>query len=220
MRKLGVLGIALVGVLLLISSVGLFWFPISLFFADIGGYPKVLAVFLATLPFLLSLAGGLFLLNRRDSLAERWFPESESPFVLAADDLLRIGLVLIGVYLFAQAIPSLISQVTGPIVRIIQVNAQIDADLGASDAWSQLFSSAPNILATIVRLVIAWFLVVRSAGIAVRLIGHSSPVQGAQNVALLACPSCGAPFDPSEYEGGVAVPRCTACKQPLDIPHA
>ncbi len=220
MRKLGVLGIALVGVLLLITSVGFYWLPISVIFADMGSYPKLLAVFLAALPFLVCVAGGLFLLNRRDSLAERWFPVSESPFVLASDDLLRVGLVLIGAYLFAEAIPSLVSQLTSPIVQIVQINAQVDAGLGAPDVWSQLLTATPSILATVARLGIGWFLVARSGRIAARLIGDSSPVQGSPNSAVLACPTCGAPYDLSEYEGGLVEPRCATCKQPLDVPHA
>ena len=221
MRKLGVLGIALVGVLLLVSSVGFIWLPISVVFADIGGYPKALAVFLATMPFLLSLGGGIFLLDRRDPLSELWFSDSESPLAVAPDDMLRMGLVLIGAYLFVEAIPALVSQLTVPFVQIIQINAQIDAGLGASDVWSDLVRAAPNILATIVRLGIGWLLIARSAGIAERLIGVSSRVKEAQvPQSLLACPSCGAPFDPSEYAGGLLEPRCATCNQPLDIPHA
>jgi len=221
MRKLGLLGIALVGVLLFVSALGFFWLPLSVAFSDVGNVSKVFLLLLASLPFFAALGGGYFLLTRRESLATRLFPESDSPIAAAPEDLLRVGLVLIGVYLFAEAIPSFVGQILMPVIQIFEINAGLgDGIMTTSDVVGQLTASLPNVLSALARFGVGWFLLARSAQLTQRLFAsagdHDEPEQGL----LPECPSCGEPYDPSDYIGGSTEAQCASCKQPLPVAHA
>jgi len=176
MRRLAVLGIALVGLTFLLTAVGQVLAPLSLLSANFGsGLPKWAAAVLLMLPSLISAAGGLFLLLRRESLAERWFPEPESQLTIAGDGLARVGVVLIGLSLVVHAIPTLISQLTAPVVTIVMIKAQVNIGMGMSDVLSELSNSIPAYLGTIASFVVGWLMIARSQPLAAWLVRTRQP---------------------------------------------
>jgi hypothetical protein len=218
-RKLAVLGIAIVGLVALLSSLSYVASPAQLFvLGALGSTPGVIALAITITPVLVSIAGGLYLLLRRETIADAWFREADESAVVAAEDMVRAGMILIGVYLLVQAVPTLINGVGRAVFSVTQAGqelAQGAMTLGSSDVRVILLESAPGILASLASLGLGWLLVARSRQLTRRLIG-SDPVQRS----LAACPSCGTLYDPSEYEGGLSAARCPTCKQELALPRA
>jgi hypothetical protein len=217
-RKLGVLGIGLVGLAFLLNSIGAIWLPFTVFTSDLGRFPKSLAAVLFTLPFLTTVAAGLFLLLRRERLATRWFPQSESPLTLAAEDLARVGIVLIGLYVLVNAIPTLISLVVAPIVWTSSAAGQADAEFGGPTVLAQVVGSIPRYLGTSASFVVGWAMIAQSERLTARLMRIRRPTAEREQASFESCSSCGAPYDPADYVGGIAEPRCSQCKEPLGIP--
>lgn len=214
MRKLGVLGITLIGLTALVTAVNYLFFPLSALVLDSGSLPRALAFLLAALPVLAIGAMGLVMVLRRERLAEALLPDSDDILGLSPAPLLRVGILLMGLYFIIQAVPSLISTVVGPIVQTAQQNAQFGGGSGLNAA-SDMISSIPRALAELLSIAIGWFLIARSQLIADRLMGVETPADVPDKAPLLECPSCGAPYDPADYVGGLSEPRCTECKQPL-----
>jgi hypothetical protein len=218
MRKLGVLGVALVGLAFLGSAVNQVLLPFNVFLYDfrVGGLPAWASFLVLLVPFLASAAAGLFLVTRRDWVAARLFPEPESssPLTIDAEDLVRVGLVLVGVFLFAHAVPTLITQMTAPLVTLGMARA-LGEGLGASDIGRELVNSIPAYLGTIASFVVGWVLIARSRQLTARLLRLPAAVLDPEPRALASCPSCGARYDPANYLGGLSQARCAECKAPL-----
>ena len=219
MRKLGTVGIALLGLVFLLNAITYLFGLFSVFTNDFGVSRLLVGVLYAT-PVLLSAAAGATLLLRRERLAGRWFPDDDSPLTIAAEDLARIGIVLVGVYMFTQAFPTLVSQIANPLVGIAMANAQVDAGLGAADVAQQMLRSVPNYLATVASFIVGWMMVANSERLAKRLVGMPPATVEARAHAASQCPSCGARFDPSDYEGGLTLPRCPECQEVLPTSRA
>jgi uncharacterized paraquat-inducible protein A len=158
----------------------------------------------------------------RDRLAAWYVPESDEAPTVAACSLLRAGLVLVGVYLVVQALPSLVSLATTPIVNFVQVRASLlVGDVGFADVSPRefLIQNIPAALSTLTSLGLGLFLLAKREFVVGRFFPVGSERQDAagQAAATAHCPSCGAAYDPREYDGKFGEPRCDVCKQPLDV---
>jgi hypothetical protein len=136
---------------------------------------------------------------------------------------LRVGLVLVGVFLVAQAIPALVSYVSRPIANWLQMRYEAGtADMGVelSDAglWLSLIQNIPAALAALTSLTIGSVLLARRETLISRVLGTVSVAAVEQDTFAAHCPACGTGYDPSDYDGQFGEPRCQVCKEPLDIP--
>jgi hypothetical protein len=211
MRKLGMLGIALIGLMALVNSSAYIFFPLSSVFTDSGPLPRAAAILLSLIPLIVLLAVGLFLVLRRERLAASLFPDSEVALGVPTEDLLRVGIVLIGLYFFVSAIPMLISVVVAPVVQF----AQMRAEFGSEGPSYGLIDELPRIVSYLAELGLGWFLIVRSRRLTLRLLHLQAPDDVAETEPLAHCPSCGAPYAPADYAGGLVEPKCPECKGPL-----
>jgi len=224
MRKVGVLAIVLVGFVFVLDAVGRLTFPVQILATrGLSTGTWVSALLWALVPVLVSGAIGVYLLMARERLAGMLFGETEVSPAVAAADLIRAGFLLAGVYLMVQSAPSLIGEAGALAVQISEAGQLAGPDsivvLSSGDLRVLVLRALPGILATLASFGLGWFLAVRSRQLTNRATG-AAPTRAADPVSLRACMSCGAVYDPSDYEGGLCEPKCATCKQPLDIQHA
>jgi hypothetical protein len=223
MRKVGVLAIVLVGFVFVLDAVGRLTFPVQVLATrGLSTGTWVPALLWALVPVLASGAIGAYLLVSRERLAGMLFGEIEVSPAVAAADLVRAGFLLTGVYLMVQSAPSLISEAGALAVQISETGQYPGAGivvLSSGDLRVLVFRALPGILATLASFGLGWFLAARSRQLATRVTGAVS-TSATDPVSLRACLSCGAVYDPSDYEGGLCEPKCATCKQPLDVQHA
>lgn len=213
MRKLAMLGMVLIGIMFLMNGVVYIAYPFSAFSNGFKtGWP---ALVVAALPALAYLVGGAFLITRRAWLAGRFFPDEDAPLAALPVDLVRTGLVLVGAFMMASAVPSLFNLVASGVMQVTVFNS--GQALTTADAWQEVWGTVPGVLATLVSFAVGWFLVARSRSLTDRLLREPKPPAPAPVVSGPACPSCGAPYDPADYRGGLVTPRCPACGSPLDV---
>jgi hypothetical protein len=217
MRKLARLGIALMGVWSLVGAISALWYPLTVATLNTGELPKPLAVVMAVLPALATAAVGVFLVFGAAWIADRLVPDVDVSLGVAPDALLRVGLILAGLLLVADGAPTFIRYLVTPVVDIAIAAAQAGGNASDLGLTSQLWRSVPYALAALVSVGIGWFLVARSAQLTRRLLGPAPASAEDLSRSLSTCPSCGAEYDPADYVGGLAEPRCSVCSQPL--PH-
>ncbi len=220
MRKLGAAGIALVGLWSLTYVPSLLAYPIS--FASFGtaDLPPglvVTAMTLSIVPALGTLALGLFLIIKREQLAERWFPDETLDVRLDGLVLLRVGMILIGVGLVIEAFISILRAPAGALGDALQI-MMTGGDWYLWESPSLAYSLS-DLALTLVQLALGCVLVVRAQPIAARLwLGKAAPEPPAAPPSPYSCPTCGAPYDPNDYVGGDAEARCTECGATLELP--
>lgn len=216
MRKLGVLAIVFVGLLFLMNALGYTAFPIQLLLYEMGTRQKVWSELAALVPVIGSATIGVYMIRSRESFADHLFGEDEHAPTVGVEDLVRSGLLLGGLYLMVQAVPTLVSQVGVAFVNMIQFTAISAGDsfVSGTDMRTMLFRSVPGILATLMSFGIGWFLVARSRYVTGRLVSGPPP-DAIVAPRLEHCPNCGAPYDPLDYAGGLSEARCEECKQPI-----
>jgi len=223
MRKVGVLAIVLVGFVFVLNAVDRLWAPIQILMTpDLSMGMWVPALLWTLVPVLVSGAIGMYLLVSRERLAGMLFGETDVPPTVAAADLVRAGFLLTGVYLMVQSVPALISEAGALAVQISETGQYPGAGivvLSSGDLRVLVFRALPGILATLASFGLGWFLVARSRQLTDRVTA-AAPATVADLAPLPECPSCGAVYDPSDYEGGLCEPKCAVCKQPLDVQHA
>lgn len=214
MRRLGVVGIVMVG-LLAISQTLLFALSIvgmsgaQLQGASLGKI--VLGVGLSGTILVVSLLFGAGLIVWRQRLATRWFGEDDISVGIDAHMLLRVGLVLIGA---TAAVESLQWMVFSAFELMLTAGG---AHGGTGEGWLGVWYSG---LGTVVnqglRLAIAAWFIWWSAPLASLLLRPSAPRLRGQAAGRATCPSCGAAYDPSEYRDNVDA-LCVACHAPLPV---
>jgi uncharacterized membrane protein HdeD (DUF308 family) len=207
MRKFGMLGIVLIGLTFVMNGVAYVALPFSAW-AN-GATSHWPAMLVELLPALAYLAGGIFLIVRRESLARRLFPDEDAPLSVTSNALVRTGLVLVGAFMMAGAIPGLFTQVATAAV----VLSESGQGLGPVDVWQEV----PGVAQVLVAFLVGWFLVARSRSLTDRLLREPKPPAPAPVASGPVCPSCGTPFDPADYQGGLVAARCCACGSPLDV---
>jgi hypothetical protein len=223
LKKLGVVAIVVVGLSALVQAFSLTQLPLSAMYGLGQSGPGTLVIFIySLLPVLATLGLGGFLIARRERLAERWFDGTSLEIAVDAVSLLRIGIVLSGIGMIVSTIPQLLLTAVNPLLITLQQRADFgDSGLVTYSFW---FNDLPRIVVLLLEIGGGVALVAASRSISVWLWHGKGESAGADGLApgdapenLSACPSCGAPFDPSDYAGGLATARCSECKEPLGL---
>ena len=213
MRKLGSLGFVLLGIAFFLTAVNYLNLPFLIYGGGQFGFgrlPTWLGVLLSFVPFVVAAGIGLLLIVNRDRAAQAVIPDQEVPSVsLSSDQLARLAMIILGVYLVLSAVPALFAVLVNGVVA--------DAE-GASDPVGFLLLRN---LQPLLSFVLGSVLVLRSEAVA-RWLGRSRAklADDTPPAPVATCPSCGASYDPADYEGGLSQPLCPECKQPLDLPGA
>jgi len=213
MRKLGVVGITLLGLWTVVGAVNSLFASLA-FSSSMGdGEGITYAAGLYIAPALVLLALGCALIALRKRLAARWFEDDSAVAGPDAVSLLRLGIIIVGVVFAVIAFEMALSSVLRPII----VAANDRAIFGLGDTGSQpLWTVLPEIIARVVQFIIAILLVWFSLPLAGWLWSHKGVATPQSRPELAVCPECGAQYDPADYrEGGT--PRCVKCGQPLDL---
>ena len=216
MRKLGTVGIALVGLMAVVQAVGLLMFPLAALVPLPSDRLAALAFFVSLVPPVIAAALGTLLIVWRNPLAARWFDESESELAVDPVKLMHIGLILIGITLLAESVPSFFVTLAG----WLSVGTRTRLDLGGSSVADYGFTTAaPALARSAAQALIGAWLAFGSTRLATRLVGGPLPpaLEPAQPEPEHRCAGCGTPYDPDDYRGGIAEPKCDHCGQPLDV---
>lgn len=204
MRKLGIVAIVLIGL----------W-TIVLAFAQAINKAWTAPEALGSLIFSAGLlAFGILLIFGRNWLADRWFQDSSLGASIDAISILRVGFVLIGVYLIASAIPVLSGVVLAGFYVAIAQDSQPMNYFGYDPfIWEGIVRGSSS---GIVSLGFGLLLIKRSAPLADRLWSGRKVKERTASISP-ACPSCGTPYDPADYSPDAAEPWCFTCHKPLDL---
>lgn len=222
MRKLTALVVAITGLLFLIQALNLTITPISLALAGLPGTQQALSVLVGSIPGVACLALAIYLIMARDRIANWYLTGSDDALHVSAESLLRAGLVLVGVFLVAQAIPALVSFLSRPLASWLQMRyeagtAGMEVELLEAGLWITVIQNIPAVLAALSSLTIGGVLLAKRETLISRALGTAPVAALEQDTFTAHCPSCGTGYDPSDYDGQFGEPRCEVCKQPLDI---
>lgn len=221
MRKLVAAVLAVAGLAILASSLSLLLVPISVLYMGLPFWQSVMAFALSLVPGIASVALGAYLVRDRERIATWYVPEDDAAPVVSTESLLRVGLVLLGVYLVVQAIPALLGLLTSPLVNWLQVRIDtIYGNPGFADqvTWGWVTQNIPRAVSNLVSLTFGYLLLAKREQAVARILGGDPVIAGEAEATLAQCQSCGASYDPADYDGGVMEARCMNCKEPLDLP--
>ncbi|HTY25717.1 MAG TPA: hypothetical protein VMC85_21485 [Desulfomonilaceae bacterium] len=208
MRKLGVIAIVVIGLLALLQ--GWTWISYSITAIRADGTPQ--AFVLSLLPLIGCLVLGAFLISNRELLADRWFQDADIGISLDAVSLLRLGLIIIGVNLIVDAVPSVLKSVSDLIIQGAQGKFNAETLAWPNVGWGFL----QGLVLQLIQLGIGLLLISHSQSLAAYLwLGRT--VVEPEAPTLPQCPACGTPFDPNDYQEGTSIARCSACQAPLDL---
>lgn len=218
MRKFVALVVSLVGVLVFVQALSYSILPLNVAVSAVPMGQKVPMLLLALIPPLLALAIGLGLFFNRKRIAERYTTDGTEALWPSSPDVLRVAIVVLGLGLISNGLPSLARYIVGPFTSWWLSSSVGDGVFMASAISPQqyLIENAPESVAALVSTGLGIWLIWTRGSLVTRFMGDSSTASAAQPV-LSECPSCGAAYDPADYEGGVAQPRCGSCKEPLDL---
>ena len=210
--------VSLVGVPIFVQTLSYAILPLNVAVSAMPMKQKVPMLLLALIPPLLALAIGLGLFLNRRRIAERYTPEGTEALWPSSPALMRVAVVILGLGLFANGLPSLARYTVGPFTSWWLASSLTDGAWMASAISPQqyLIENAPDAVAALVSLGLGVWLIWARDSLVARFTGDRLTTT-AERPASGSCPSCGAEYDPADYEGGVAQPRCMNCKGPLDI---
>ena len=217
MRKLVASIVSLVGLLSLFASLNYMSLPLNIAGAAMPSAQKLPMLGLALLPLLLALAVAVYLMTARNTIAAWFVPDADATLAPDAHDLLRAGLVILGVYLVVHGLPTLVNVASGPVASYLLLRFQLSGNLiPPSSMLETLMGSIPTALAALTSLGLGIYLLAKRESLTDRLAGRiaASKVAEARG-SLLACPSCGAEYDPADNNSAFARPLCSVCKEPL-----
>ena len=219
MKRLGVMGIAITGVVALVQGLALLTYPISAL--NIGGdlmwsWGVVLVSVISLVPSALCFALGAFLIRRRERLAERWFADAEIPGLPAVGRLVRAALVIMGVWLLATSIPVAFTYLMNPITLLVPSYSGFENGPVAY----VILRNVPGLIGRLIEIGIGAVLIARSTQLTGWLLRPRPLAAAAELSAIAACPTCGTPYDPADYRGGIALAKCEECGETLDVPVA
>ena len=210
MRKVGVIALVLAGIWVLTQALNFLGGLLTFLLADTpgNGAPRAVAILVSLLPALSALALGVVLIARREALAERWFQDGEPELRLTGASLLRAGLLIIGVGMVAQAVPTLFEALTWPFV--------FAGENPSGSIRAYLLEVLPQVFVAVAGVVVGLVLIAASRSLSRRLWFGRTAAE-AEATAPARCPSCGAAFDPVGYEVDLFTPTCDACGKQLDV---
>ena len=224
MRKLGVVAFVALGVFSLVHSIGYVSAPISLYAMGSDDARVFLTAVFTLFPFVGYVGLGLFLIVRRKWLANRLIEDTPLDLPLDATSLMRLAVLFMGVGLMVEAVPSMIDVVVQPMI----LAASDQSILGQVAApRTEPLSTLAGLIGPVLRFALGAVLVTRSKPLSSWLwLGHRDesdaepePIPSSDQ-SVSRCAVCGTPYDPADYEGGLAAPLCVECKAPLELHHA
>ena len=217
MRKIGVVALVVTGLIVITDAISLI--------ATLGwtlpqlGDPTQRSVAIASILTVIVVIGfyigfGSYLIRGRDRLASKWFGDEPAPEV-DASALLRVGFLLMGVWLIATALPQIINGIGTFATRVIMQRLY---DLDVAGSIEQRLQDGLNVVAYTVVLVGAVILIAKSKWFADRL--WAAPVPAVEPPECTAsCSVCGQPYDPKEYVD-MTIARCIKCGSLLNASDA
>lgn len=210
MRKVGVIALVLAGIWVLTQALNFLGGLLTFLLADTpgNGAPRAVVILVSLLPAVSALALGVVLIARREALAERWFEDGGPELRLTGASLLRAGLLIIGVGMVAQAVPTLFEALTWPFVYAGQDPS--------GNIRAYVLEVLPQVAVAVAGVVVGLVLIAASRSLSRRLWFGRTAAEAEAPVPAR-CPSCGAAFDPADYAGGLVPPTCEACGESLDV---
>jgi membrane protein YqaA with SNARE-associated domain len=203
-KRLGVVAIVFAGLLVIGQSISLLSTAMR---GSAGSGLRGGALLLATSG---SIAGvgvgvvfGVLLIAFRRQLADRWFDDDETGWSIDGVTLLRVGLVLLGTIMVAEAIPTLFISMGSAMIQAFTFSKEMGSD--QSQIWSGLLlSGGLSAVFGLVRALIGVLLVVYAGRLSGRLMRQPrvATPRRSEPVQMLACASCGATYDPADYREG------------------
>jgi hypothetical protein len=181
-------------------------YPLSTLSLSGGDVSRYVVALTLLIPVTL-IAFGLLLVAGRRTLAERWFDDDEAALPPSGVPLLRLLLLAMGVWLFATAIPSVLSL---PAQWLAE--STLSGEYGGPPFRELLLGILPRFIVVFVQLTLASVLLWRSHQLANRLWSGTSVAPAVRSDT---CPSCGASYDVADYAGGLGTPLCASCGSPL-----
>ncbi len=214
MRKFASVAVLFAGLMALVIAPSLLaYVTFGLQGGEVSGPGGALLAILSLAPAAITLLIGLYLMWRRHELAAGWFDDEPVDLMVDALPLLRIGLIIAGVWLVTESAGSFV----GVLVNAAQeaMRARLLSPDELSIGFDNPAISLTSLLIPLAKLGIGFLLVSCSGQIASRL--WRDPKTRAVEAAVepARCPSCGAPYDPHDYEQG-ATARCAECGEVLD----
>lgn len=200
MKKLGTVGLVLMGFYFL--SQGIQNLTALSYFAWPDESMTPLQYLLASLPAIVAVTVGVFLIAKRSVLADYLFDDTAPEIAVDATDVLRIGFTLLGAWFALVAMPQLIQTFTD--TSLWSSLAGPDG-MALSSVWSMIFGSLTYLVMGVLLVIYAGPLARRLAHVRI----EDSPVPS-----LPACPNCGTAYEPQDYDDS-AVALCARCHQPL-----
>jgi hypothetical protein len=155
----------------------------------------------------LLIAFGWWLIAKRDWLSARLFDDTDTPIAVDGPDLLRVGVIILGLGLLIVSIPRLLGTV-GTLGTYATQRPAADQMTVVEGPWPTLVATAAIGL---VQLVAGVLFLRRSEAIAARLWlprRQAGPTPMPREMST--CPACGAVFDPRDYDDAGSA-RCSAC---------
>lgn len=213
MRKLGVIALTVSGILVIFWGLQLsfqsLWFIPAMFEAGGGNIVSLLS--LATSVVLVVLFGSALIL-KRNTLAERLFSETDADLSFDGISMLRVGLLLFGVYAAFSGTIDLLSSVSmWAFVRTEEAQWGIDLAQTTQQQWDLVSSFA----IALIELGAGAVFVTRSGPISRRLWSTHEELPASEDPPSdSSCPSCGTGYDIADYRDP-ATARCTECGSPL-----
>lgn len=208
MRKLGAVVLVVVGLLSIMQAIASIAFlPTLLSAASQSGVSHGLAKLytgFAVIALILGVILGVVLIAWRRDLAARLFDDDGCVVTIDAPVLLRVGIVLVGLILAAEALPAALDAVASTLLQ--------DDLVAGSSGWLVWLSGLGNPL---LRLAVGLAMVWSARPLAAMLVRPARPAKTvASQSSLCACPACGAPYDPADYQQGIER-LCERCASPL-----
>jgi hypothetical protein len=210
-KRIGSLALVLIGIWVLTQALLLLAYPLNVaLYGSGGGVRRLVAVPVSLVPALAVALLGVWLIVRRRQLSARWFDDDGPEVRLDGRSLLRVGLMLIGVSAFVAGIMALLN--AG--MRFV-LYAEPASNLGAGEALRGL---APELAVGAAGIVVGLLLIAVSRPLSRRLWSGRGMPPASLGPAPSHCRSCGAAYDPADYEwGGAYPPTCDACGEALDV---
>lgn len=216
LRRITALVLAVLGIVLITDSLALFGQTMSLL--DVLGqpdYPPMLWSFLGTvLTTLLTFGAGVLLVVRRDRVAA-FLVQDEAPVAFDPADMLRLALMVIGVWLVVTSLPQLIGTLGDWLYRVVLgARDQLDDATMTLSTWSQGMSALTGVIQVAAGLFLLSKAGVLSKGLWFGAATSVEPEGADPELAYQTCPHCGAAFDPTDYVD-LSTALCSTCRQPL-----
>lgn len=159
MRKFGAVGIVFAGIMLISQAIALSSVPITyatLAF-DMGSLPAWVYL-TAMIPALVALLLGVVLIIQRHAVAEMLFEDTEAPGAIEPQEALRLGLILMGIWLVASAVPSLLLAVSQVIQQSLAFTSVWEGyPVPGQDVWGAFSYTAIPALQLVIGVVLTRF---------------------------------------------------------------